>query len=132
MDKIKYWLNWIAVFPGAIVAGLLSTFLFHWVLYETLANGLVISGVDINPIESILYPFVVAIVFILAGYKIAPDHKFKASITLFIIYVIAWIIFSAVALLGGSSVSFQLSGSTILALVGAAFGLYITKMIDKK
>ncbi len=55
MSKIKYWLRWIAVFPGALLAGLLATFPLHWILYFTLANGGTISGVNIEPIEYALY-----------------------------------------------------------------------------
>lgn len=129
-----YWLKWIAVFPGAIIAGLLATFPLHWVLYATLANGETISGVNINPIEYFLYPFVIAIIYILAGYKIAPDNKFRAASVLFGVYVLFWIVASIIALSSNSifGLNLQFSGRTILSLIGAIIGLFIVKKIHNK
>ncbi len=129
MDKLKYWLRWIAVFPGAIIAGLLATFLLHWILYFSLANGEIISGVDINPIEYLLYPFVIAVIFIVAGYKIAPKHKFKTAIVLFVIYLIIWLTFSIISMFKGNiyGIDMKFSLRTILSLIGSIIGLFIAK-----
>jgi len=134
MSTIEYWFRWIAVFPGSLIAGLLATFPLHWILYFTLANGETISGVDIKPIEYLLYPFVVAIIYILAGYQIAPESKFKTAIALFGIYFFIWLAISAIALFNGSilGTDLQFSGRTILSLIGAAIGLCITKILNKK
>ena len=48
---IKYWVRWIAVFPGAIIAGILMTFPIHWILYFTLAKSQFITGVNIAYFE---------------------------------------------------------------------------------
>jgi hypothetical protein len=114
-----YWLRWIAVLPGALIFGFLATFPLHWLLYFTLAKGETISGVNIRLIESMLTPFVFAIVFILVGVEIAPKYKFKTSITLTILYVsfvIGVIIF----------MSGYLETRGILGLLGSFLGLYIT------
>lgn len=134
MDNIKYWLRWIAVFPGALLAGLLATFPLHWILYFTLANGETISGVNIEPIEYVLYPFVVAIAFIFAGYKIAPKYKFKTAIVLFGFYLVVWLAVSFISLFKGSvhGVDMQFSGRTVLSLVGAIIGLYIAKKANEE
>jgi len=133
MNKIKYWLRWIAVFPGALITGLLATFLLHWILYFTLVHGKIISGVDIKPIEYMLYPFVIAIAFIFAGYKIAPKYKFKTAIVLFGIYFIIWSAVSIISLFKESiyGIDMQFSGRTMLSLVGAIIGLYIAKKANE-
>jgi small basic protein len=134
MNKIKYWFCWIAVFPGAIIAGLLATFPLHWILYFTLANGETISGVNIQPIEYLLYPFVVAITYILAGYQIAPESKFKTAVVLFGVYFFIWLAINVTSLFNGNvlGIDMQFSWRTILSLIGAAIGLYIAKILNKK
>ncbi|MCK5084495.1 MAG: hypothetical protein KAQ64_02480 [Candidatus Pacebacteria bacterium] len=134
MNKIKYWLRWISVFPGAIIASLLATFFLHWILYFTLVNGGTISGVNIKPIEYMLYPFVIAITFIFAGYKIAPKYKFKTAIVLFGIYLIVWSTVSVISLFKGSiyGIDMQFSGRTILSLLGAIIGLYTVKKVNEE
>ena len=133
MDKIKYWLRWIAVFPGALLSGLLATFPLHWILYFNFANGDIISGVNIEPIEYVLYPFVFAFAFILGGYEIAPKYKFKTAIILFGFYLGVWSILNFIALFEGSiyEVNIRFSGRTILALAGAIIGLYAAKKANK-
>jgi ABC-type sugar transport system permease subunit len=37
-ERLKRILLWIAVIPGAIIAGILILFPVHWVLYQTLTN----------------------------------------------------------------------------------------------
>ena len=114
-----YWFRWVAVLPGALIFGFLATFPLHWLLYFTLARGETISGVNIRPIESMLTPFIFAIVFILVGVEIAPKYKFKTVIILTILYVsfvIGIIIF----------MSGYLKTNGILGLLGSFLGLYIT------
>lgn len=137
MNKdFKYWLRWLAVLPGALFAGLLATFPLHWILYLALAHhGATIlgfiefpDGVNIKSIEYILYPFVIAVTFILAGYKIAPKYKFRTAVVLFGIYVLSWLILPFIALLLKNKdidIQFSFSGRTIIALLGLAIGLYI-------
>jgi hypothetical protein len=125
------------VLPGALIFGLLLTFPLHWVLYFTLAHGETISGVNIGPIESILSPFVVAIGFIIAGSRIAPNYKLKASIVLFVIWLLMVAGSALLALSGSNLLGHQLylkgSGvSSILAVVGASIGLYFVKTEEKK
>lgn len=134
MDQIKYWFRWVAVFPGALLAGILATFPLHLILYFTFANGDIISGIDIEPIEYLLYPSVIAAIFIFAGFKIAPKYKFKTAIILFCFYLFLWLVISLVALFKGNlyGVSMQFSWRTILSLVGAIIGLYGAKKVDEK
>jgi len=120
-NSFTYWLRWVAVLPGALVAGFLATFPLHWVLYFTLADGEIISGVNIKPIEYTLYPFVIAITFILVGFEIAPANKFKTSVVLTAIWILSFlgvfIFFSAL------KPQFELRST--LSLLGAFLGLYI-------
>lgn len=142
----KYWLRWIAVLPGALLAGLLATFPLHWILYflfnkEEADLGsiksfiqLFVHGMSYKDIEYILYPFVIALTFVLAGYKIAPKYKFRTAVVLFGIYTLAWFTlpFIALLLLKNRDIQIQLfSIRQILALLGAAIGLYISSIMKK-
>lgn len=134
MSKLKYWFRWIAVLPGAIIAGILATFPLHWILYFTFVNGEVISGVNIEPIEYLLYPFVISITFIFVGYKIAPKFKFKTAIILFVFYIVSWLTVSILSFLKGSigGINLDFSFRTILALLGSFVGLFLAKKSDKQ
>ncbi len=138
--KIKYWLRWIAVLPGAIIIGFLSTFPVHWILYLAFArDGTLLGFIELPPginipIENFIYPSIVAFTFVFAGYKIAPKYKFKTAIVLFGIYIITWSIVSFVALSNGSihNLDIQFLGRTILAIVGASIGLFTARNETKK
>jgi hypothetical protein len=139
-NKIIYWLRWIVVLPGAILAGFLITFPLHWLLYITFAhNGTLLGFIELPPrsdiwIEQLLYPFVMAIIFITAGHYIAPKYKFKSAIALFTIYATLWVGVVILSFYGDSlyGVDIQFSGRTVLAIVGAILGLYIAKKSDEK
>lgn len=117
----KYWFRWIAVLPGALIASILMVFPLHWILYFTLVRGQVISGVNIAPIERTLMPFVIAITFILVGFKIAPENKFKTSIVLTVLYVV--FIASLIYMFGYQT---YLEPRGYLGIFGAFLGLYFS------
>jgi hypothetical protein len=117
----KYWFRWIAVFPGALITGILMTFPLHWILYFTLASGQVISGVNIAPIEHALVPFVIAITFVLVGFNIAPEYKFRTSLFFTILYVIGII----GLMIYMSQYQSYLEPRGYLGIFGAFLGLYI-------
>lgn len=117
----KYWLRWVAVLPGALIAGFLATFPLHWVLYFTLAHGETVSGVNIKPIEYNLSPFVIAITFILVGFEIAPVNKFKTSVVFTAIWLLSF--FGVFIFLSALKPQFELRSA--LSLLGAFLGLYI-------
>lgn len=134
MEKFKYWFRWIGVLPGAIIAGMLATFPLHWILYFTLVKGEVVSGVNIEPIEYLLYPFIISVTFIYSGYKIAPKYKFKTAIILFILYTICWLTIITFSFLKGSlgGVNLDFSFRTVLALLGSFVGIFLAKKSDKQ
>jgi len=134
MNELKYWLRWLAVLPGAIIAGILATFPLHWMLYLTLVKGEVISGVNIEPIEYLLYPFIISVTFIYSGYNIAPKYKFKTAIILFILYSITWLTVVTFSFFKGSigGVNLDFSLRTVLALLGSFIGLFFSKKSDKQ
>jgi hypothetical protein len=125
MKKLKYWIRWVVVLPGAIISGILAIFPLHWALHATFVRGSMISGMDIKPIEYFLYPFVVAIIYIVAGFKIAPKHKFKTASILFVFYVLFWITITYT--MWGNGYIDNVSWRSIFALMGAIIGLYISK-----
>jgi hypothetical membrane protein len=118
--KLKNILVWTSVLPGAILGGFLMTFPLHWILYGTLVGGSVISGVDIEPIERFLSPFVIALGFVLIGSHIAPSHKLKTAIVLTIIYIFSFI--SIFVFMSGRA-TLELRGAG--ALLGICLGLFV-------
>jgi len=125
-EKIKrnfiYWFRWIAVLPGALVFSLLALFPLHWILYLTLVDGSAISGANIQSIEYILSPFVIAIIFILVGFKIAPKYKFQVSI----VFTILWIsLFIGFFFMSVSIQQPQFQVRSIGSFLGSFLGLYI-------
>jgi len=139
-NKIIYWLRWIAVLPGAILAGFLIIFPLHWLLYIAFAhNGTLLGLIELPQrsdiwIEQLISPFVMAITFISTGHYIAPKYKYKSAIALFTIYAILWL---GGVIISSSKESFygfdmQFSGKTVLAIVGAILGLYIARQSDEK
>ncbi len=131
-QKTKTILRWVAVLPGALLAGFLATFPLHWILYFSLAKGETISGVNIEPIEYAIYPFVIAITFVLAGYEIAPNHKFKTSVGLTILWITLFL--SAFLLvpifIPQLELNFELRG--ILSILGSLLGLFIVWKKEEK
>ena len=125
-QSTKNLLRWIAVLPGAIIGGFLATFPLHWVLYFTLANGETISGVNISPIEYALYPFVIAVTFVLIGYKIAPNHKFKTSIVLACLWI-ASLIGLFLFMRGQAQFEIRTAGSLFGPLLGVAVSYFSKK-----
>jgi len=119
------WLQWIAVLPGALLASFLVTFPLHWLLYLKFADGGTLFGFVELPsgaseaIERAIYPFVIAITFILTGYKIAPAHKFRTSVALGVLYAIT---FGAVAIIQPHGR--HLEARSLLAFVGMLMGVY--------
>ncbi len=112
---------WILLLPGALVGGFLATFPLHWILYFTLANGEIISGVDTNPIENTLSPLVISLAFVLMGSYIAPKYKFETAVVLTILYIITFI--SVFLFAPNSQVEFGIR--SVGALAGLLLGLFI-------
>jgi len=135
MDRgLKYWLRWIAVLPGAFIAGMLATFPLHWILYSTLSNF--IEPYPELP-ERLLIPFIIAGVFIWAGSRIAPQYKIETSVVLFGLwtFLIGGFVFltlSGVALMG-NQLYFRGGGvATLMAVAGALTALYFVRKEQKK
>ncbi|MGH2427236.1 MAG: hypothetical protein ACRDF1_13265 [bacterium] len=77
---IRYWLRWLAVLPGAILAGILVLFPLHWALYLTLI--IFVRPYPDRP-ERVLTPLVIGPVFIWAGSRIAPQYRVETAVGLF-------------------------------------------------
>lgn len=137
-EKTRVVLRWIAVFPGALLAGFLSTFPLHWVLYLTFSHGGNILGfielphrVDI-PIEYTIFPCIVAITFVLTGFYIAPKYKLQTSIALTSLWIIAFFSLFIIAPMIISEIQLKLELRGILSIFGALFGLYVAWEESKK
>lgn len=136
--------RWILVLPGSILGGILMTFPLHWLTVLLFSNrefdlfslrfflNIAFGDLDARTAEYILYPFVIAVAFILFGYKIAPRHKFKVAVIIFLLYFVSWSVVSTLLLSNGFGQNrFGFSGRTILALSGAVVGLLICRRKDQ-
>jgi|GEM_PF-3528641 len=131
-----FWLRWVAVIPGALIAGLLATFTLHWILQlKSAYDGTILGFIELSPdafatMERMLYPFVIAITFVLVGFKIAPTHKFKTAIVLVILYVV----FAIGALIFATNSGLQLSLEARSAgpILGLLLGLFIVWWKSKR
>ena len=128
-QNTKNLLRWIAIFPGALIAGFLATFPLHWILYLAFDhNGTLLgfielpSGLNVS-IEYFLTPFVIALVFVCVGFEIAPKYKLKTAIILVVLYVIFII---GVFILGmKSDMEISFNARTLGPIVGLLLGLFI-------
>ena len=130
-----YWIRWIAVLPGALTAGIISSFPVHWLLYIAFANnGTFLGFIELPPganisIERAISPFIVAIVLILVGSEIAPLYKFRTAIVLTALYTMSVI---GIFLLGpkyGVYGSFE--ARSVGPIIGLLIGLYIVRRKEK-
>ena len=126
---LKYWLRWIAVFPGALFAGVLASLPLHWALYLILSSFL--EPYPELP-ERLLSPFVIAAVFIWTGSRIAPEYKIETSAVLFglWLFLLGGFVFLALSgnNLGGYQLRFYGGGiAPIMAAAGAFTGLYLVR-----
>lgn len=140
MNKLNYWLRWVAVLPGSIIAGFLITFPLHWLLYISFAqNGTLLGFIELPPrsdiwIEQLLYPFIISITFVYSAYKIAPKYKFKTAIAFFLLYFFSWatVVILSFMKINIFNLNLDFSFRTILALLGAFVGLYFAKKTDNQ
>ncbi len=143
MDKIKYWLRWFIVLPGSILVAFLATFPLHWILYLIMDPNkeydmasfgffmkLFSEDISVESVERLIYPAVMAVVFVIAGYKIAPKYKFKTAVVLFVVYLLTFLVISILAI--SNNVQVQFSTRAILALFGAVIGLTGAKSLEDK
>ena len=127
---IRYWLRWLAVLPGALLAGILATFPLHWVLYQTLSNF--VEPYPPLP-ERVLTPLVIGAVFIWAGSRIAPEYRIETAVGLFGFWMFLLGGFVFLTLSGGAWMGqrlYSLYGgglAPVMALVGGLIGLYIVR-----
>ncbi len=128
--SIKYWLRWAGVLPGAVLIGLLSTFPLHWMLYITLAHGETISGVNIAPIERVIYPAVIAFAYIVGGFNLAPTRKFQTTIVLTFLYLIFFI--GMIAFVKIRKVEFNFEARTIGPFIGLFLALFVCWRMSKQ
>ena len=133
MPMLLQVLRWIAVLPGAIICAVLSLLPLHWILYFVLTRF-----VEVYPElpERVLGPAVLSGVFVWVGSRISPAYKFETSAVLFGLwmFLIGGVVF--VTWSGGDwfgrQFYFQGGGlPTVMAVVGAAVGLFVARSEQK-
>jgi hypothetical protein len=135
-ESTKNLLRWIAVLPGSLVAGFLSTFPLHWLLYLAYAHNGTLFGLIGLPegsnlsIEHAVYPAVIALTFILVGYEIAPRYKFKTTVILAILYTLFALSLLFFAEKNNLDVSFE--ARSIGPMLGLIVGLFISWRKNKQ
>lgn len=95
MKNKKDLFRWIILLPASLISGFLAKLLTHIILYLSLINGRIISGVSpefVDKIEYYIFPFVFWITSVLVAYEIAPKYKVRASMILIIAYFASLII----------------------------------------
>ena len=125
----RYWLRWIGVLPGAALAGLLTIFPLHWVLYATLSKF--VQPYPQLP-ERALTPLVIGAVFVWAGSRIAPQYRVEAAVVLFGLWMALLGGFVFLTASGGTwmgqHLNFQAGGlASVMALIGGLVGLYLVR-----
>lgn len=120
-NKTQSIVRWIAILPCSVIAGIISVFLIHIVLFSTLNSF--ISPYPELP-ERVLTPFAFTLAFIWTGYQIAPYYKFNVSLILFTISILisGGVIISSLTggKLFGKSINLDLSGlPAIMGVIGA-------------
>jgi hypothetical protein len=135
MNKtIQNALRWIAVLPCAILAGILATFVLHFILYTTLTKF--VTPYPKFP-ERALVPFVVVVTFIWTGFQVAPNHKLTTALILFSMWIFFAGGFIMSTLTGGKwfgrDLYFQAGGiAPFLGIAGAFVGLFLTWRKNKQ
>ena len=127
-----YWLRWLAVLPGALLAAILSSFPLHWIVYRSLRNETIFIDPYPEMPERLLLPFVAAVVSIWVGSLIAPDHEVQTSTTLCGLWLLSvgGVVFLTLSGSGLMGMQLYLQGGGIgpaMAGVGALVGLYIVR-----
>lgn len=130
--KVKSWARLLLV-PAAFLIGFLCLIPFHLVLYFTLENGSMISGVDTQGFERLFSPFIVSLFSILAGHKIVKTAKLEMAITVFLVYLLLWIVVSVISIFSPTifSLSVTFGWQSVLALLGAIIGIIIAFQMNK-
>jgi hypothetical protein len=120
-------------FPWGFISGNISNYSLHLVLYLSLIR---IADPYPELPERILAPFVIVATFIWTGNEIAPAYKNTTAIVLFglWLFIAGGFIFLtwAETPLFGRILYFQAGGiGTVMAIVGAFFGLYRARKKNK-
>ena len=128
-DTVRKIARWFAVLPGAILAMLISSFLLHLVLYQTLSGSGIVEPYPETP-ERVLSPLAATLAFVWAGSRIAPGRKVQTAIGLFGLSLLGSGGALALGIVGfragNTGFYLRLGGLPIAAgIVGAFFGLYI-------
>ena len=128
-SKIKMIFRWIAVIPCALLAGIITLFPIHWLLYLKSVSGGSFLIVEVTPenlksIELFITPFIIAICFVYFGSQVAPTHKFNTSIALAILFFVLVVGFLIYAVSAGMQPSFEFR--SLGTLLGLILGVYFS------
>ncbi len=102
---MKRILLWIGVIPGSLLAGVLATFPFHWILMYLYSNPqdvvifsirffalIVTENWTLETVELFLSPVIVMTVAVIVAYKLAPERNFIASCLIAALWLVVAVI----------------------------------------
>ena len=123
--ETKYWLRWIAVVPGALLAAIIVSLIIRTVLYYTL-----FALISAKPrlIEIMLQPFLIGVGFIYFGSLIAPERNNKTLIILFVLCISVYSVFGFLTLYHSERMGYWLQirdfvPILVSAILGACIGV---------
>jgi len=136
-SRLKHYLRWLAVLPGAVIGAVLVAFPIHWIIMfikytgtevgedGTITYDNIIAAIPPDVLEYFAYAFFTPFVIILAGAYIAPSLKFATGLTLALVLLVGYAVLLSVY---GSEI--DISGlrfvvTVALNLGGIGAGLYI-------
>ena len=143
MNGFKTWARWLAVIPGSVVVGLLSTFPIHWfvMLYKFFPGSgdsllqnehgeSFLKSMEAADLERMGYALIVPAVMIVSSSYIAPKRKFatalvfSSGLALCIAFAVILTLRQNAALLSSNSVSLGITASLWVASI--CFAIFVS------
>lgn len=128
----RFWLRWLAVLPGGILAAVLVSFPVHWaVLLITSGSNedesLGLSDLPPETLERLAVAFFVPLTLVTVGAKVAPTYKLYSAALLALLYAMG--LGAALTYAGTSgnyegSLWLEFAGVGLLGFVGVASAVY--------
>lgn len=128
---MNYWLGWLGVLPGALAGGFLVNFLGRWFIVATVSaigSFITLPAESVPDLERFSLPFFAPLAAVVAGARIAPEHKVATAVGLAVLFAV--VLFLVPALSGGR-VELIMPGA-IVSLVAVATAIFVTQRASSR